>query len=110
MILSFIVVVSSSLNSESTTSTNFSPNNSAADYDFHQEDLFLDTNFFHRVWMDLTTGDEITIHFETATVYQGLEYFICDQTNMDLWNNGLSASVYNFEEDMHYLWDTFTAP
>jgi hypothetical protein len=56
----------------------------------------------------LTSGDVITGYFETHSPTQGIDFFICDQTNYDLWVGSATAYVYNLEEDMHTLGFSFT--
>ena len=65
---------------------------------------------WYKIWDDFVTGDTVSGYFETHATNQGLDFFICDQTNLDLWEGGYSADVYNLEQDMHTLGYSFTIP
>ena len=66
-------------------------------------------NWF-KVFDTMTTGDEISGYFETHSDTQGLKFFICDASNLLVWEGGFSATVYEIETDMHTLGFTFTVP
>ena len=60
----------------------------------------------------LTTGDVISGYLETDDDTMGLDFFICDASNYDDFdNNGYTATEYSTETEMHLATiDTFTVP
>ena len=63
-----------------------------------------------KVFDTMTTGDVISGYFETHTDTQGLKFFICDSTNLALWEASNPADVYELETNMHTLGFEFTVP
>ena len=57
------------------------------------------------------TGTVVTGHLSTFFPTDGVDFFICDETNFALWDSGETADVYSYENDMHQATiDTFTIP
>lgn len=57
------------------------------------------------------TGTEVTGHFSTFFPTDGVDFFICDESNFALWDSGETADVYSYENNMHQATiDTFTIP
>ena len=110
IILFFMIVLLNSLNFGSNNPTSPQLKSASDNYEISDTDLRIDASYYYYYWWDLSSGSEILIYFETATEYQGLDFFICDQENFDLWTGGNSAYVHDLVENYHYLWDIFTAP
>jgi hypothetical protein len=104
-----MIVLFNSFNSENLTPTSPKSTSTLVNYDFSRTDFILEPGFYYSVAIDLSEGERIEYHFETATIYQGLKFFICDQENIDLWTGGNTAWVYNRELDLHSLWGSFQA-
>ncbi|TFH07090.1 MAG: hypothetical protein E4H14_09275 [Candidatus Thorarchaeota archaeon] len=65
---------------------------------------------WYKVWDTMTTGDVITGYFETHSSTQGLDFFICDSANLDLWEGGFTSTRYEPETNMHTSYFSFTVP
>ena len=71
----------------------------------------LENDEWWHVWIDLDAGDEISGHFSTFFTTDGVDFFICDDANYDLWSTGSTASVYGSQDDMHQASiSAFTVP
>ena len=80
------------------------------DFDGEYTNISLTAGQWYKVWDTFAQGDTVSGYFETHAENQGLDFFICNQANLDSWENGTSASVYNSESDMHTLPWSFNIP
>ncbi|MDF1539766.1 MAG: zinc ribbon domain-containing protein [Candidatus Thorarchaeota archaeon] len=81
----------------------------ALPFDYEITNQALDTDEWYYVWDSFNIGDVISGYFETHSAIQGLySFFICDETNYNVWDTGGTADVYNLESNMHTLAFSFT--
>lgn len=80
----------------------------ALDFNAEYTNQAIPAGQWFKIWDTFSTGDTISGYFETHASSQGLDFFICDQANLDLWEGGYTATVYHLEEDMHTLGYSFT--
>ncbi len=80
------------------------------DFDGEYTNISLPVGHWYRIWDTFAQGDTVSGYFETHAENMGLDFFICDQTNMYLWGNSSAATLYNSEDDMHTLSWEFTIP
>lgn len=105
-----MIVLSNSVNSEATSSISSQPNSASDNYDFSETNVIISSISYYYVYMDLSLGERIEFHFETENDNQGIDFFICNQENFDLWEGGFTSYGYNIKEDIHSSWDSFLAP
>jgi hypothetical protein len=55
-------------------------------------DIWINAGSYHYYYPTREAGTGYYGHFETSS--GGIDFFICDQENFDLWTSGYSASVY----------------
>ncbi|MHA1634164.1 MAG: hypothetical protein ACTSW8_07945 [Candidatus Thorarchaeota archaeon] len=80
-------------------------------YDFTGYGEVLETGEYHAISANLLEGTEVDGGFVTWFTTDGLDFFICDESNFDDWELGYSATVYSSETNMHSTaLDTFTVP
>ncbi len=81
--------------------------------DFHPNadiDIWIDPLGWHRYWYtDLDAGDIISVSIDVVEG-PGIDFFICDDENWDIWEGGGTASVYNLRENVGSLTASFTVP
>lgn len=63
----------------------------------------------HWWWSNLDTSDTIYVNVE-VTSGAGIDFFICDQDNWNLWSSGFTASVYSKLENRGSISVTFHVP
>lgn len=80
------------------------------DFDGEYTNISLTAGQWYKIWDDFVQGDIVSGYFETHAENQGLDFFICNQVNLDTWESVYSAIVYNSESDMHTLGWSFTIP
>ncbi len=84
-------------------------NPSSYDYTAYGESL--ETDEWWQLSGTLTAGSVITGHFATFFTTDGVDFFICDKENYDIWEAGGTADVYGLKEDYHQASiDSFTVP
>ncbi|MFW9835544.1 MAG: hypothetical protein ACFFEK_16195 [Candidatus Thorarchaeota archaeon] len=72
-------------------------------------DVWIDELEYYVLSVDLDTGDTIYVEIE-VTSGAGIDFFICDQENYDLWTSLQSASVYRQQHGVGSISTSFTAP
>ena len=71
----------------------------------------LENDEWYYVSYSLDAGDEISGHYSTFFTTDGIDFFIFDEANYNLWSTGSSATSYSSEDDMHQTpFGTFTVP
>ncbi|MBE0526629.1 MAG: hypothetical protein IH631_06775 [Candidatus Thorarchaeota archaeon] len=81
-------------------------------YDYTGYGDFLETDDYTYLSLSLVEGAVIDGHFSTFFATDELDFFICDASNYDDFdNNGYTATEYSTETEMHLATiDTFTVP
>ncbi len=88
-----------------------SPTYSSSVYDYTGYGEVLEDEEHYYESFYLYEGSVIDGHFSTFFTTDGLDFFICDESNFNDWENGYSASGYSIETDMHQAnIDSFTVP
>jgi len=73
-------------------------------------DIWIDPyGWFHIYYNNLTTINTIYVEIE-VTSGPGIDFFICDQTNWDIWDSGGTASVYRLNENVGSVSTSFSVP
>ena len=84
---------------------------SSSTYDTTGYGIVLEDEEHYVVSGTLDAGTVIDGAFSTFFPTDGLDFFICDETNYLTWDSGGSATGYSIETDMHSTpIDTFTVP
>ncbi len=84
---------------------------SASEYDYTGYGDLLEVGEYHEFSVYLYEGTVVDGHFATFFPTDGIDFFICDDSNFDDWESGFSATLYDQEYDMHQAFvDTFTIP
>ena len=85
------------------------PSYSSYDY-YGYGEVLEDEEYLYRSFT-LGEGAVVDGHFSTFFTTDGLDFFICDETNFDDWVAELSATGYSIETDMHVSTiDAYTIP
>ncbi len=79
-------------------------------FDSEYTNISLTSGQWYKIWDTFAENDTVSGYFETHASSQGLDFFICDQVNLNSWEKSFSAVVYESEEDMHTLGYSFTIP
>ncbi|MGY5860491.1 MAG: hypothetical protein RTU63_14060 [Candidatus Thorarchaeota archaeon] len=80
-------------------------------YDYTGYGEVLETDEYVYLALNLDQGAVIDGHYSTFFDTDGLDFFICDASNYDDFDNGYTATVYNTETEMYQTAiDTFTVP
>lgn len=82
----------------------------ALQYDGEYTNQLIPAGDWWKVWDTFSQGDTFSGYFETHSETQGLKFFICDETNIAIWEGGETATVYNLETNMHTLGFEYTIP
>ena len=91
--------------------TDNTPRYSSSTYDYTAYGEVLETDEWWHVWGDYDAGTEFSGHFSTFFDTDGVDFFICDDANWDIWEDGGTATVYGLKEGYHQAnIDSFTAP
>ena len=61
----------------------------------------LEDDEWYYVWDTLDAGTVISGHFSTWFATDGVDYFICDEENYNIWDSGGTADVFDLKEDFH---------
>ena len=73
-------------------------------------DIWIDPNgWYHIYYTDLAAYNTIYVEIE-VTSGPGIDFFICDQANWDIWDSGGTASVYNLNENVGSVSTSFYVP
>jgi hypothetical protein len=87
------------------------PYYSPSDYEFDLYREVLEGDDWYYVWDTLDAGTEISGHYSTWFPTDGVDFFICDEENYNIWVGGGTADVYDLQEDFHQNnIGTFTVP
>jgi hypothetical protein len=87
------------------------PSYSTPPYEVTEYSQVLEGDEYHYTSAIYNTGTEISGHFSTFFPTDGVDFFICDESNFALWDSGQTADVYSYENDMHQASiDAFTVP
>ncbi len=86
------------------------PTNSTEFYPEFDVDVWIDGWEWYVVYAtDLDSGDTIYVDIE-VTSGTGIDFFICDETNYNLWSSGFSATVYRNMESVGSISTSFNVP
>ncbi|MGY5881901.1 MAG: hypothetical protein RTV31_16765 [Candidatus Thorarchaeota archaeon] len=84
---------------------------SSSDYTYTRYGIVLEDDEYHFLSYSFSAGTVVGGHFSTFFSTDGLDFFICDESNFDDWELGFSATVYSIETDMHTSTiDDYTIP
>ena len=73
-------------------------------------DIWIDPYGWHHIYYtDLSSSYTIYVEIE-VTSGPGIDFFICDQANWDIWDGGGTASVYNLRENVGSVSTSFNVP
>lgn len=73
-------------------------------------DIWISSYGWHHFWYTgLDSGDTINVEIE-VTDGPGIDFFICDDTNWDIWEGGDTASVYRLMENRGSVSTSFAVP
>lgn len=87
------------------------PYYSSSTYDETGYGIVLEDEEHYYLTGTFDAGTVIDGSFSTFFPTDGLDFFICDETNYDTWDSGGSATGYSVETDMHSATiDSFTIP
>jgi hypothetical protein len=87
------------------------PYYSSSTYDYSGYGIVLENEEHHAVSHYFDAGTTIDGAFSTFFPTDGVDFFICDETNYNLWDSGGTATGYSVETDMyHASIDTFEIP
>ncbi|MHA1819769.1 MAG: zinc ribbon domain-containing protein [Promethearchaeota archaeon] len=86
------------------------PQDASRSYSWVRDDVKLTTLTYYKLEYTLSYGDVVYYSIETSKNSEGIESFVCDETNYNLFKDGKSCSVYNLQDDAHVLYKSFTAP
>ncbi len=87
------------------------PSYSSSSYTDTGYGIVLENDESYTVSANFLAGTDIDGHFSTFFPTDGLDFFICDQENFDLWDSGYSSTGYSIETDMYQSSiDLFTIP
>ncbi|MFX0091210.1 MAG: hypothetical protein ACFFBD_05555 [Candidatus Hodarchaeota archaeon] len=85
-------------------------NTVASDWDYEENnDVIADGDWDGWVGT-LSTGTVLTGYYETSVPTEGLDFFICDDANYNIFTGGGSATVYSLKENMHTAYFDYTLP
>ncbi|MGY5870879.1 MAG: hypothetical protein RTV72_01400 [Candidatus Thorarchaeota archaeon] len=87
------------------------PYYSSSTYDHTGFGELLEIDEYDYLSLSLAEGTVIDGHFSTFFTSDLLDFFICDASNFNDWEDGLSADGYSIESAVHLAYiDTFTVP
>lgn len=78
-----------------------SPYYDPGDYDYTVFREVLEPDEWWYLTGNLAAGSVISGHFSTFFTLDGVDFFICDEANYDIWESGGTADVYGLREDYH---------
>ena len=94
----------------------FAPTSKAAknqelhDYWANQNNVVIAGYGYYYVYANLFPYDSIYGLIETSGTSDAINFFICDSTNFDLYDNGFTASVQHLRTDVHIAYVEYTIP
>ncbi len=109
--LVLLIMLALLLSSASTASAAPAPHSSAilaGDYEYPFSTTIAAGNYYVLHW-DKQQNDGIYGDFQ-VTSGNDIDFFICDQTNYDLWTGGSNAQVYNLQQKVGSYSFTFIIP
>ncbi|MFW9907183.1 MAG: PCI domain-containing protein [Candidatus Thorarchaeota archaeon] len=77
------------------------PYYSTSTYDVTAYGEVLEDDEYYYVYGTYGAGAEFSGHFSTFFPSDGVDYFICDQANFNIWTTGGTADVFDLKEDYH---------
>ena len=84
---------------------------SSSDYTYTRYGLVLEDEEYYFLSYTFSAGTVVGGHFSTYFSTDGLDFFICDESNFDDWEDGFSSTGYSIETDMHTSTiDDYTIP
>ncbi len=73
--------------------------------------IVLEADHYYTLSGTMDAGTKISGHFSTFFTTDGVDFFICDEANFNIWKSGGSATVYSSANDYHQSPITsFTVP
>lgn len=88
-----------------------SPFYSTSTYDYTGYGELIEVGDYIEVSTYLYAGTVVDGHFSTFFTTDGVDFFICDDSNFDDYTSGYSATVFSHKTDWHQASvDTFTVP
>ncbi len=86
------------------------PKNQTGFFPEDDVDVWIDGwGWHHWWWTGLDTSDRIYVDIEVTSA-GGIDFFICDQENWDIWESGGTADVYSLLENRGSISVTFNVP
>jgi hypothetical protein len=82
----------------------------ALPFDNEYVDQSLGVGEYDSYWIDLTSGDVISGYYETDDTTMGLDFFIADDVNYDLWISEGGGTGYEVATNMHANWFSLAVP
>jgi len=81
-------------------------------YDFTAYGEVLEVDEWYYVWDDFDAGTVISGHFSTYFTSDGVDFFICDESNYNTWDSGsIPTTRYGLKTNYHQAnIDSFTIP
>ncbi len=70
-------------------------------YDYTEYGQVLEPDEWWYLSGNLAAGTEISGHFSSFFTTDGIDFFICDEENYEIWEGGGTADVYGLRENYH---------
>ncbi|TFG29204.1 hypothetical protein EU528_10010 [Candidatus Thorarchaeota archaeon] len=84
---------------------------STSAYTYTEYGVVLEDEEYYFLSYTFSEGTVVGGHFSTFFSTDGLDFFICDESNFDDWVDGFTATGYSIEDEMHTSTiDDFTIP
>ncbi|MHA1576864.1 MAG: hypothetical protein ACTSU3_05840, partial [Candidatus Thorarchaeota archaeon] len=82
----------------------------ALPFDYEETDVWIASGDYHHLFESRDEDDVVSGYLETDDTSMLLYFFICDDTNFYLWDEGSPASGYEIGDDVHTHYFEFTIP